>query len=239
MQINKKETIAKIVRQDYRAAQVFSANGLDFCCGGKVPLEEACEKHDLDLDVLLNELNAVINKDQVDESYESWTSTKLINHIVDVHHRYIEDTVPYLSRLLNKIAIVHGEGHPELEQIRDIFDEATDALYDHMKKEELILFPAIESIEHAKANNKQLPPFPFGSISNPIMAMEGEHDFEGDAFKQIAALSQNFTPPEDACNTYHVAFSKLQEFVSDLHRHIHLENNILFENAKRLELELV
>lgn len=83
-----------------------------------------------------------------------------------------------------------------------------------------------------------MPPFPFGSISNPIQGMEGEHDFEGDAFKQIAALSSNFTPPEDACNTYQVAFAKLEEFVNDLHRHIHLENNILFENARLLEQSL-
>ncbi|MDW3209810.1 MAG: iron-sulfur cluster repair di-iron protein [Reichenbachiella sp.] len=238
MQINKQETIANIVKQDFRAAQIFSANGLDFCCGGKVPLSEACEKSGLNVENVLEELDALKKQGDHSISYEGWTNAQLIKHIVEVHHAYIEDTVPYLFQLLDKIANVHGERHPELIQIRDIYEEATDALYDHMKKEEMILFPAIESIEQAKLNGKPMPPFPFGSISNPIQGMEGEHDFEGDAFKQIAALSSNFTPPEDACNTYQVAFAKLEEFVNDLHRHIHLENNILFENARLLEQSL-
>ncbi|WP_420583395.1 iron-sulfur cluster repair di-iron protein [Reichenbachiella sp.] len=238
MQINKQETIASIVKQDFRTAQIFSANGLDFCCGGKVPLSEACEKSGLNVDSVLEELNSLNEQQSGSISYEGWTNTQLIKHIVETHHAYIEDTVPYLFQLLSKIANVHGERHPELIQIKEIFEEATDALYDHMKKEELILFPAIENIEQAKLHNKPMPPFPFGSISNPIQAMEGEHDFEGDAFKQIAALSSNFTPPEDACNTYQVAFAKLEEFVNDLHRHIHLENNILFENVRLLEQSL-
>ena len=238
MQINKKETIANIVKMDYRTAQIFGANGLDFCCGGKVPLSEACEKNGLNVESVLEELYALRKRDDHSISYEGWTNAQLIKHIVEVHHAYIEDTVPYLFQLLDKIANVHGERHPELIEIREIFEEATDALYDHMKKEEMILFPAIEAIEQAKLNGKPMPPFPFGSISNPIQGMEGEHDFEGDAFKQIAALSSNFTPPEDACNTYQVAFAKLDEFVNDLHRHIHLENNILFENARLLEQSL-
>ncbi|MEO9803969.1 MAG: iron-sulfur cluster repair di-iron protein [Reichenbachiella sp.] len=237
MKINEKDTIADIVKEDYRAAEVFSAHGLDFCCGGKTPLDQACEKQGLDVNLLKDQLNSKLEKDPTVISYASWTNSQLIKHIVEVHHRYIEDSVPYLSQLLRKIADVHGERHPELIEVRDIFDEATDALYDHMKKEEMILFPAIESIEYAKVNQKPLPPMGFGSITNPITAMEGEHDFEGNAFKRIAELTNNFTPPEDGCNTYLVAFAKLKEFVDDLHRHIHLENNILFENAKGLELE--
>lgn len=238
MQINKQETIANIVKKDFRTAQIFSSNGLDFCCGGKIPLSEACEKSGLNVEHVLDEIHALNKQNDHSISYEGWTNAQLIKHIVEVHHAYIEDTVPYLFQLLDKIANVHGERHPELIQIREIYEEATDALYDHMKKEEVILFPAIEAIEQAKLNGKPMPPFPFGSISNPIQGMEGEHDFEGDAFKQIAALSSNFTPPEDACNTYQVAFAKLEEFVNDLHRHIHLENNILFENARLLEQTL-
>ena len=239
MEINKQETIAEIVKKDYRTAQIFSSYGLDFCCGGKTPLVEACQENGVDIDQLLTELNQLDKVGSETTNVSDWTNTQLISHIVDSHHSYVENAVPYLSQLLNKIADVHGERHPELVQIREMFDEATDALYDHMKKEELILFPAIESIEKARLDNKPLPPFPFGSISNPIQGMEGEHDFEGEAFRQIATLSHNFTPPEDACNTYRVAFAKLEEFVKDLHRHIHLENNVLFENAKRLEMELV
>lgn len=238
MQINKQETIGNIVKKDFRAAQIFSAHGLDFCCGGKTSLTDACEKSGLNVVKILRDLEALNEQNSDSISYDGWTNAQLIKHIVDIHHRYIEDTVPYLFQLLSKIANVHGERHPELVEIKEIFEEATDALYDHMKKEEMILFPAIESIEQAKINNKPLPPFPFGSISNPIQGMEGEHDFEGDAFKQIAVLSSNFTPPEDACSTYQVAFAKLEEFVNDLHRHIHLENNILFENAKLLERSL-
>lgn len=239
MKINEKATIANIVREDYRAAEIFSAHGLDFCCGGKTPLGKACEEKAIDVNALVEKLNSIPEAEQAIVSYESWTNSQLIKHIVEVHHQYIEDNVPYISQLLRKIADVHGERHAELIEVRDVFDDATDALYDHMKKEEMILFPAIESIESAKANQKPLPPMGFGSITNPIAAMEGEHDFEGNAFKRIAELTNNFTPPLDACNTYMVAFAKLKEFVDDLHRHIHLENNILFENAKKLELELV
>lgn len=238
MNIREEDTIAEIVKSDYRTAKVFKSHGLDFCCGGKKPLNEACEENSLEVNSIIDELMESMAKPEQVVNFDSWTNTQLIKHIVEIHHSYIEDNVPYLSQLLNKIANVHGERHPELIQIRDIYDEATDALYDHMKKEEIILFPAIEAMEQAESDGRPLPPFGFGQINNPIQAMEHEHDFEGDAFKKIAALSNNFTPPADACSTYTVAFAKLKEFVDDLHRHIHLENNVLFENAKKLEAEL-
>lgn len=238
MHIKREDTIANIVSRDYRAAQVFNTHGLDFCCGGKVSLAQACEEKGLDTAALISQISDTLNQASSVTPYTQWTNTQLIKHIVEIHHQYVEDNVPYLSQLLNKIADVHGERHPELIEVSEIFDEATDTLYDHMKKEEIILFPAIAAFEEAKANHKSLPPMGFGSITHPIQAMEGEHEFEGDAFKKIAELTNDFTPPEDACQTYTVAFLKLKEFVADLHRHIHLENNILFENAKKLEEEL-
>ncbi|MEO9967956.1 MAG: iron-sulfur cluster repair di-iron protein [Reichenbachiella sp.] len=238
MKIREEETIANIVKKDFRTAQIFNSHGLDFCCGGKKELAEACEEQGVDTQLVMSQLMLAMTDKNDEITYETMSNTELIAHIVEVHHKYIEESVPYLSQLLRKIAEVHGERHQELETVRDIFDEATDALYDHMKKEELILFPAIVDMEKAKSQDKPLPQLAFGSISNPIQAMEGEHDFEGESFKSIARLTDNFTPPDDACSTYQVAFAKLKEFVDDLHRHIHLENNILFENAVAIELEI-
>ncbi|MGL1886469.1 MAG: iron-sulfur cluster repair di-iron protein [Reichenbachiella sp.] len=238
MQIDKNQTIAQIVRANYQSAEVFSNNNIDFCCGGKISLEEACQNAEVSLENIQTELDQLNLTNDKNIDFSSWENAKLIEHIVSNHHSYVEKTVPYLSQLVDKIAHVHGERHPELIEVKNIFDDATEALYDHMKKEELILFPAIESLEQATNNNKPLPPLAFGTINNPIDAMEHDHDFEGDSFKKIAALTNNFTPPADGCNTYQVAFLKLEEFVNDLHQHIHLENNILFENAKNMESNL-
>ena len=160
--------------------------------------------------------------------------TDLVDHIVGVHHKYVETTIPALKFYLDKIAKVHGNNHPELLEIRDEFFKTADALTSHMKKEEFILFPYIKAMESARKNHFPLSPAHFGGIENPIAMMEEEHDTEGERFRKISALSNNYTPPSDACQTYKVAFAMLQEFENDLHTHIHLENNILFPESKEV-----
>jgi regulator of cell morphogenesis and NO signaling len=139
---------------------------------------------------------------------------------------------------LDKLCRVHGNHHPELFEITDHFNASAGDLAMHMKKEELILFPAVRKMVKAKQTGSQMERLNFGTIHNPIQMMMAEHETEGDRFRLIDSLSNNYTPPADACNTYRVTFSLLEEFEDDLHRHIHIENNILFPKAEAMEKEL-
>jgi regulator of cell morphogenesis and NO signaling len=225
--------VGSIVAENFRTAKVFTDYGIDFCCKGGIKLSDACEKKGVDLDKISAELEQVVK--QKDEThYQDYGMSDLVDHIVGVHHKYVETTIPALKFYLDKIAKVHGDNHPELLEIRDEFFKTSDALTSHMKKEEFILFPYIKAMESARKNHFSLSPAHFGSIENPISMMEEEHDSEGERFRKISALSNNYTPPSDACQTYKVAFAMLQEFENDLHTHIHLENNILFPEAKEV-----
>lgn len=225
--------VGSIVAGNFRTAKVFTHYGIDFCCKGGIKLSDACEKHGVDLDQISAELEEVVQQ-QDETHYQDYGMTELVDRIVGVHHKYVETTIPALKYYLEKIANVHGDRHPELIEIRDEFFNTADALTSHMKKEEFILFPYIKAMESAQKNNFQLSPAHFGAIENPIAMMEEEHDTEGERFRKIAALSNAYTPPTDACQTYKVAFALLQEFENDLHTHIHLENNILFPQAKEV-----
>lgn len=227
------QKVGKIVAENFRTARVFTLHGIDFCCGGGIRLAEACEKKGLDLNLLSQELQEAMTWDE-EVHFADFTLSQLIDHIIQVHHHYVEETLPLLKFYLEKIERVHGERHPELLEIKNEFFKAADALTVHMKKEEFILFPYIKAMENALEGNYPLSKPHFGSIENPIGMMEEDHDQEGERFKRIAELSNHFTPPADACQTYKVAFSMLQEFEEDLHTHIHLENNILFDKAIHL-----
>lgn len=223
--------VGSIVAGNFRTAKIFTDYGIDFCCKGGVKLSDACEKKGVNLDKISAELEQVV-KQQDETHYQDFGMSDLVDHIVGVHHKYVEATIPSLKFYLDKIAKVHGDNHPELLEIRDEFFNTADALTTHMKKEEFVLFPYIKAMESAKTNHFPLSPAHFGDIENPISMMEEEHETEGDRFRKISELSNNYTPPSDGCQTYKVAFAMLQEFEKDLHTHIHLENNILFPEAK-------
>lgn len=223
--------VGSIVAENFRTAKIFTDYGIDFCCKGGIKLSDACEKKGVNVEEISALLEQIVK--QKDEThYQDFGMTDLVDHIVGVHHKYVETTIPALKFYLDKIAKVHGDNHPELLVIRDEFFNTADALTAHMKKEEFILFPYIKAMEAARIGNFPLSPAHFGDIENPIAMMEEEHETEGDRFRKISELSNNYTPPADACQTYKVAFAMLQEFENDLHTHIHLENNILFPEAK-------
>lgn len=233
--INKQ--IGEFVAEDYRAAAVFTKYGIDFCCKGHRTIDEVCSKKGIDREVLLDNLINVLNKkNEQSIDYRSWPLDLLIDYIEKKHHRYVEDTIPILSQFLNKLCKVHGGRHPELFEINELFTQSAGELSQHMKKEELVLFPFIRKMVKTKASSANTIEAPhFGSVENPIAMMKYEHDNEGERFRKIAGLTNNYTPPADACNTYKVTFSILDEFEKDLHLHIHLENNILFPEASKLE----
>jgi len=231
--------IGQIVAENYRTAQIFKNHKIDFCCQGNRSLQEAAEKKKLDAQVILNEIIAVLKTEKDDTTdYKSWPLDLLADYIEKKHHRYVEEKIPVLKPYLEKLCRVHGERHPELLEITDHFNKSADELAAHMKKEEIILFPAIRKMMQAKQTGSKLEKPHFGTVQNPIQMMMMEHETEGERFRKIDELSNNYTPPADACSTYCVTFALLQEFENDLHRHIHLENNILFPKAAELEKEL-
>ena len=225
--------IGKIVTENYRAALVLTAHRIDFCCGGGVTLEEACHKQHADLNQVMAELSEVL-KTPDSSGYAEMDIESLIGHIVSEHHRYVSATAPALRTYLDKLCNVHGANHPELFQIRDLFYEGVAALLDHMNREELVLFPYISAMVQSLRNSFPLSPPHFGDIENPLHVMEQEHEEEGSRFKKIAELSNHYQCPTDGCQTYKVAYAMLSEFEDDLHTHIHLENNILFPEARKL-----
>lgn len=235
----KSETIGEMVASDYRKAEVFRKYGLDFCCGGKKTLEKACEKKGLDVVEVKKALKAVEDDFITNtEDYNSWELDFLADYIINKHHKYIENSHPMLFEFSQKVARVHGSRHAEVVDITHYYNEVAEELQLHMHKEEMILFPYIKELAIAKRNGTPMERPQFGSIQNPINMMEAEHESAGGNMEKIRELSNNFTPPEDACNSYRVLFAKLKEYEADLHHHIHLENNILFKKAIELEKEL-
>lgn len=236
MENTTEKTIGQLVAEDYRTAQVFKNHGIDFCCKGNRSIEEVAQKNNMDAAVLYSELEAVQNRKSGENTdFGSWPLDLLTDYIEKKHHRYVEEKIPILKAYLDKLCKVHGGRHPELFQIQDHFITSSGELTAHMKKEELILFPIIRKMVDANQKGTAMKKPHFGTVENPIQMMMHEHENEGDRFQEISKLSNNYTPPADACNTYRVAFALLQEFEDDLHRHIHLENNILFPKAIVLE----
>ncbi len=232
--------IGEFVAEDYRTAAIFSKYKIDFCCNGNRTLEEACSKKGIDANALVNELDSILNESTNQSiDYKSWPLDLLIDYIEKKHHRYVEEKIPVIRQFLDKLCRVHGERHPELFKINELFTASGGELAAHMKKEELILFPFIKKMVQAKIENQEIPSPPFSKVENPIEMMKHEHDNEGQRFREIEQLTNNYNPPADACNTYQVTFAMLKEFEQDLHLHIHLENNILFPQALQLEQQVV
>lgn len=227
------KNVGEFVAEDYRTAAVFQKYGIDFCCKGNKSLEEVCEDKHIPEQEILQDLSAIKAKANVQPvTYQSWPLGQLADHIERKHHNYVERAIPVLSQYIDKVCTVHGSRHPELFEIAAEFKASAGELIKHMKKEELVLFPHIRKlIKSADDKTKQNS----GNVKSRIKEMLQEHDTEGERFKKIALLSNHYTPPSDACNTYRTAFRLLKEFEDDLHLHIHLENNILFPKAIELE----
>jgi regulator of cell morphogenesis and NO signaling len=235
MNIAKNNIVGEVVAEDYRTASIFKKYNVDFCCNGNKRIDEVCEKKNISPSQLLEELNAV-SRPTADQSvdYQSWPLDLLADYIEKKHHRYVTAKIQEITPYLDKVTRVHGNRHPELVEIKSLFAGCAQAMEMHMEKEEFILFPFIRKLVSSAQTGLPVQA-PFGTVENPIAMMKHEHSEEGERFATIARLSDNYTPPADACNTYRVTFSLLQEFEEDLHLHIHLENNILFPGAIQME----
>jgi len=240
METTKSPSIGSFVANDYRTAAVFQKYGIDFCCKGVKSIEEVCENKKINAGQLLTELAEVTGQpDNQLTDFQSWPLDLLADYIEKKHHRYIEETTPSLKQFLDKLCKVHGSNHPELFEITKEFNVSAEELAAHMKKEEVVLFPYIRQMINSGNNKEQFSKQGFGTVRNPIQMMMQEHDAEGERFRKISELSNNYNPPDDGCTTYRVAFSMLKEFETDLHLHIHLENNILFPGSIEMEKEFI
>ena len=231
-------TVADVVTENIKAAHIFKKHGIDFCCGGGVSIKRACEKANIDPLIIENELLGLDAAPDRASDYNSWKLDFLTDHILNVHHQYVEESSPLLLQYAKRVNHVHGHHYTELAEIEALVLQVVQAMAGHQRKEELILFPFIKKLVKAEREGGEVPTVHFGSVENPIKMMEDEHEEAGEIMRKIAELSNNYTPPQGACNTYRAFFAKLDEFEQDLHQHIHLENNILFPKALNLEKSL-
>lgn len=229
--------VGEIVAEDYRLGSVFKRYGIDFCCGGGISVAAACEKKGVNVDDLERDLaSARVGRTAAQaEGVLSWDLDFLADYIVNIHHRYVRETLPVLEAFGAKVARVHGDASPELHSIAQKIAELAAEMRSHMEKEERVLFPYVKELVDADRGGKSRPLAPFGTVRNPVKMMEEEHDHAGGLVAEMRALSSDFQPPEWACNTYRALFAKLEEFEEDLHRHVHLENNVLFPRTVKLE----
>ncbi len=233
MQNIKDLTIAEIVAKDFRTSDVFRKHQIDFCCGGKISLLDAKQQYGIEPETLISEITEVLNSNEdPTHAYNDWDLDFLADFIERTHHQFVRNEIPILEAYLSKIADVHGENHPELHEVKFLFQASVKALLAHLEEEENLLFPKIRLLVKARKPENGVK---LELIDQTVIKLIGEHETEGDRFREIAQLTDQFTIPEDACNTYMVAISKLEAFEKDLHQHIHLENNILFPKAIAME----
>jgi regulator of cell morphogenesis and NO signaling len=227
-------TVGDLVAADFRAARVLEQFGIDFCCGGRRSLADACRTAGADPATVRRALDqAVAEPADGDADVRHWPLYQLIDHIVSKHHAYVRVALPAIAHHLATLVNVHGERHPELARIAATFDGLRHELQQHLMKEEQVLFPYIREL--AGRSDRHPGPSPFGTVENPIRMMEREHRDAADELGVIRQLTNGYTAPPDGCTTYRVAMAELAQFERDLHQHVHLENNILFPRAVALE----
>lgn len=229
---------AQIVKHDIRAAAVFERYSIDFCCKGKDALLRTCAEQHIDIRSVtedLSRLGLIPPKHEQTEKYDTMLASDLITIILDRHHSYVRRALPIIQRHIHRVVERHGADYPETIEVAQLFDTLADDLEAHLYKEEHTLFPAIFRMEMAARFGLKPPEHQFGTVSNPLTAIEEEHDKAGTIMRKIRELTGNYTPPPTACNTFKATYAELKEFEEDLHKHVHLENNILHDKARDLE----
>lgn len=223
-------TVSSLVTERPGRARVFEALGIDYCCGGNRPLGEVCAEKGLDAHTVLRMLEA-FDLGAGTEERTDWskaTMTDLVDHIIEVHHGYLKEALPRLEFLVNKVASAHGDRHPELLRLQEVFVSLTPDLETHLREEEEVLFPMCRQLEGADGR----PDF-WDRTEDPTGSMLREHEDVGKVLATMRELTAGFEPPTDACNTYRAMLDGLAELEADLHLHIHEENNILFPKATK------
>ena len=235
-------TLSEIVIKYPFSANVFEKHRLDFCCGGKKTLSAACAENGIDVAGICGELEKADNKTASRSNkieFNDMNLGLLIDYIESNHHAYVRNAIPVIQAHLQKVVNAHGKNHPEMKEINEHFNDVADEMTMHMKKEEQMLFPYIRQMAESQKQQDAIVAPSFKTVRNPISVMEFEHERAGQAMAKIRTISHNYEPPADACTTFRLCLTELDEFERDLHKHVHLENNILFPKAVTIENELV
>jgi len=228
-------TIGEIVAGDYRTARIFENHGIDFCCGGNVALAAICAQKGIDPAAITRELETVKSTPvERSQNYNSWEMPFLADYIVNAHHTYLKENTGQIAAYAHKIAAVHGAHHPEVIEIATVFDKIAGDMAIHLREEEEVFFPAIKRADAAKKAGAAPAPKDLETIRDSLRKLGHEHEEIGDAVHTIRHLANEYAIPGDVCNTFVVTYQKLKEFEDDLHKHVHLENNILFPKAAQL-----
>jgi len=232
------KTLAEIVTEQFQTASIFEKYHLDYCCKGRRSLQQACEEENVPVNKIVEELNKVYTPKTGAIDFNSLKLSQLAEYIVHTHHSYIKKEMPQIISFLQKVSSKHGNRHPELYNILEVFTELSAEMTDHMDKEEMIVFPRIKQLEKNGLDQLSFDAQMYEYIKLPIINMEIEHDDAGNKMNEIRLLTNNYTPPADACTTYKLMYACLHAFEIDLHQHVHLENSILFPKALILEKEI-
>lgn len=225
-------TVGEVVSEDYRTADVFEKHGIDFCCGGDVPVETACREQGVDPGEVERDIEAATSEPpDRSQNYAAWKLPFLSDYIVNTHHAYLYENTETIATYARKIAEVHGENHPEALRIAGIFDKIAHDMAEHLREEEEVLFPAIKRIDENLKAGESVDTGDAETLGKALESLAADHDEIGGAVHEIRDLSGNYAIPDDVCNTFVVTYNKLREFEDDLHKHVHLENNILFPKA--------
>jgi regulator of cell morphogenesis and NO signaling len=234
------KTISEIAVEAPAAMRVFEEYKIDYCCGGNRNFYEACQFVGVSPEIVSNKIIQVLNRQTEDsESPKEKTASELIDHIIKTHHLFTKAEIPRLSALLEKVCRKHGKSHLELFSLQNAFTELCNDLIPHLAKEETVLFPFIKHLEMSEKNNLSNPHPPFVTVKNPVRMMMIEHDTAGNLLNRMREITQDYALPEGACRSFQALYFGLEEFEKDLHRHIHLENNLLFPMAVKLEQKVI
>lgn len=228
-------TVGEIVADDYRTSRIFEKYGIDFCCGGKTTISTACREKGISETVLFDEI-ANIKKEAAERSsqYGSWEIPFLTDYIINVHHTYLKDNLAKIAANARKIAGVHGKHHPEVIEIASIFEKIAADMTIHLKEEEEVFFPALKRLDGFIKSSLTPDAKDVETVRSVLSQLGHEHDEIGEAVHRIRHLAKSFEVPDDVCPTFRVTYLELNEFEDDLHKHVHLENNILFPKADKI-----
>ena len=234
--------VTDIVTHDYRTAEVFRKYDIDYCCGGKWPLDIACENRNLNTDDIIAELRKIVRQSASNAAldFDDWDVDFLADYILNVHHRYLRKALPEVKDQVNKFLDGHRKKFPELEEIDTIMNRFMKEIPPHMKLEEEMFFPYIKQIFHAHKHRESYARLLIRTLRKPLEeVMLKEHETTGVSLHRLRTITNNYTPPANTCLTHKITFAKLKELDTDLVQHIHLESNILFPKAIEMERELL
>ena len=236
MELANERTVRDLASTNPGAARIFESFGIDYCCGGERSLAQACSAAKVSVQEVMHALEQTPAQTE-DRDWQAAPLAELVKHIVEKHHAYVRAEIPRLIALIAKVVRVHGQSHPELEKVEVSFQALAEELTLHLFKEERMLFPYIVQLEAAAKSGGRPAPAMFGAVQNPVRMMMMEHDSAGELLRKMREVTKGYTVPEDGCMSYRMLYRALPEFEADLHQHIHLENNILFPRALKMEDE--